>query len=90
MGYHVSVFITGKGREIDFIAERDGRKYFVQVALSVAEEKAWQREMRPFEELSQVDRKILIMMDTIDYSTSNVMHLSMDRFLMLDSLAEVQ
>ena len=90
MGYHVSVFITGKGREIDFIAERDGRKYFVQVALSVAEEKAWQREMRPFEELSQVDRKILITMDTIDYSTSNVMHLSMDRFLTFDSLAEVQ
>ena len=89
MGYHVSVFITGKGREIDFIAEKDGKKYFIQVALSVAEEKAWQREMRPFEELSQVDRKILITMDTIDYSTSNVMHLSMDRFLTFDSLAEV-
>ena len=58
--------------------------------LPLAEEKAWQREMRPFEELTQLDKKILITTDTIDYSTSNVMHLSMDRFLTLDSLAEVQ
>ena len=89
MGYHVSVFITGKGREIDFIAEKDGKKYFVQEALSVAEEKAWQREMRPFEELSQLDRKILVTTDNIDYSTSNVMHVSLDRLLSLSSLAEI-
>ncbi|MDO5121308.1 MAG: hypothetical protein Q4D46_04435, partial [Erysipelotrichaceae bacterium] len=76
-------------REIDFIAEKDGKKYFIQVALSVAEEKAWQREMRAFEELSQIDRKILITTDNIDYSTSNVMHISLDRFLSLASLAEI-
>ena len=88
MGYHLSVFITGKGREIDFIAEKDGKKYYIQAALSVAEEKAWQREMRAFEGLSQIDRKILITTDTIDYSTSNVTHISLDRFLSIASLSE--
>ena len=83
-GYHLSVFITGKGREIDFIAEKNGKKYYIQAALSVAEEK----EMRAFEGLSQIDRKILITTDTIDYSTSNVTHISMDRFLSIASLSE--
>ena len=87
MGYHLSVFITDKGKEIDFIAEKDGKKYFIQAALSVAEEKAWRREMCAFEGLSQIDRKILITADTIDYSTSNVEHISLDRFLSLESLA---
>ena len=82
--YHLSVFITGKGREIDFIAEKNGKKYYIQAALSVAEEK----EMRAFEGLSQIDRKILITTDTIDYSTSNVTHISMDRFLSIASLSE--
>ena len=87
-GYHLSVFITGKGQEIDFIAEKNGKKYYIQAGLSVAEEKVWQKEMRAFEGLSQIDRKILITTDTIDYSTSNVTHISLDRFLSLASLSE--
>lgn len=36
------------GKEIDFLAEKGNRRYFIQVAYSVAEEKAYQREMAAF------------------------------------------
>ena len=38
-GYAASVF-DNNGREIDFLAELDGKKYYVQVAYSVADDKA--------------------------------------------------
>lgn len=86
--YHVSVFIN-QGKEIDFVAEKDGRKYYIQVAMSVVEDKAYNREMDAFKGLSQLDRKILITTDPTDYSTSNVTHVSFERFLSLETLAEI-
>ena len=88
MGYYVSVYVN-KGREIDFLAEKEGKKYYIQAALSVAEEKAYNREMSAFEGLSQIDKKILITNDQIDYSTSNVTHISFEHFLLLNSLNEI-
>ena len=85
MGYEVSVY-DNNGREIDFVAEKDNLRYFVQVAYSVAEDKAYQREMSAFSGLGQIDKKILITNDEIDYSTSNVEHIRLGDFLLKDDL----
>ncbi len=85
MGYKVSVY-DNNGREIDFLAEKGNYRYFIQVAYSVAEDKTYQREMSAFNGLSQMDTKILITNDDIDYSTSNVRHIKFKEFLILDSL----
>ncbi len=61
-------------------------RYYIQVAYSVAEEKTYQREMAAFTGLSQLDKKILITNDDIDYSTSNVQHLKLKDFLLLENL----
>ena len=47
MGYEVTVY-DNKGREIDFRAEKDGKTYLIQVAYSVAEDKAYEREFSAF------------------------------------------
>jgi len=85
MGYKISVY-DNNGREIDFLAENNNYRYFIQVAYSVAEEKAYQREMSAFNGLSQVDKKILITNDDIDYSTSNVKHIKLKDFLLMNNL----
>lgn len=82
-GYHVSVY-DNNGREIDFVAEKNGLRYYIQVAYSVAEEKTYEREFSAFRSLSQLDRKIIITNDDIDYSTSNVQHISLKDFLESD------
>lgn len=43
MGYEVSVY-SNKRKEIDFRAVKENKVYLVQVAYSVAEDKAYERE----------------------------------------------
>lgn len=85
MGYKVNVF-DNNGKEIDFIASKGNMKYLVQVAYSVAEEKAYNREFEAFYNLDNSMQKILITNDEIDYSTSIVRHIKLKDFLLMNSL----
>ena len=85
MGYNLSVY-DNNGREIDFIAEKENQRFYIQVAYSIAEEKAYERELTAFNSLTQRDRKIIITNDDIDYSTSNIDHIKLKDFLMMESL----
>lgn len=80
LGYEVYVY-DNNGREIDFMAEKDGKKTYIQVSWSVLDEKTWQREFSAFGSLTQIDRKLLITNDELDYSTSNVTHIRLKDFL---------
>lgn len=85
MGYSLNVY-DNHGKEIDFLAVKDNKRYFVQVAYSVVEDKAYNREFNAFNGISQLDKKIIITNDDVDYSTSNVMHIKLSDFLQLESL----
>ena len=85
MGYEVSVY-DNKGREIDFRAVKDNKVYLVQVAYSVAEDKAYERELSAFSGIDNSVKKILITNDDIDYSTSTVYHYKLRDFLESDTL----
>lgn len=85
MGYEVYVY-DNNGREIDFLATKDTKQYYVQVAYSVAEEKAYQREFSAFRNIDNLSQKIIITNDDIDYSTSVVRHIKLKDFLLLESL----
>ena len=85
MGYEVSVF-TKDSLEIDFLAQKNGKEYLVQVAYSVVEEKTYDREFALFNVLDQSRKKILITNDDIDFSTSTVQHISLPRFLGMTDL----
>ena len=87
MGYEVFVF-NKYGREIDFLAQKDGKEYLIQTAYSIAEEKTYQREFALFHTLDQSRRKIIITTDEFDYSTSTVRHISLAKFLELNSLED--
>lgn len=85
MGYDIWVY-NNSGREIDFLAQHGNKKYFVQVAYSVAEDKAYAREFEAFKGIDNLSQKILITNDDIDYSTSIVRHLKLKDFLLMNSL----
>lgn len=84
MGYEVNVFNNNK--EIDFVAFKDNKKYYIQVAYSVAEDKAYEREFRAFNNIDNNSKKILITNDEIDYSTSVIEHIKLKDFLLMNSL----
>jgi len=85
MGYNVTVF-NNKGREIDFRAEKDHKIYLVQVAYSVAEDKAYDREFSAFAGVDNSAKKILITNDDMDYSSSTVYHYKLRDFLIMNEL----
>ena len=87
MGYEVYVY-NNRGQEIDFIAAKGQREYLIQVAYTVAEEKAYDREMGAFAGLDNAREKILITNDDFDYSTSTVRHVKLKDFLLMQSLEE--
>ncbi len=85
MGYEVYVY-NNNGKEIDFLATKDNKQYYVQVAYSVAEEKAYLREFGAFANIDNLSQKIIITNDDIDYSTSTVKHIKLKDFLKMESL----
>ncbi|MBP3595565.1 MAG: ATP-binding protein [Lachnospiraceae bacterium] len=85
MGYTVYVY-NNSGKEIDFLAVKDNKQYYVQVAYSVAEDKAYQREFDAFKNIDNLSQKIIITNDDIDYSTSVVKHIKLKDFLVMEHL----
>jgi predicted AAA+ superfamily ATPase len=85
MGYELYVY-NNSGKEIDFLATKGTKQYYIQVAYSVAEDKTYQREFDAFKKLDNLSKKIIITNDDIDYSTSVVKHVKLKDFLMLESL----
>ena len=85
LGYEVYVY-NNNGKEIDFLATKGAKQYYVQVAYSVAEEKAYQREFNAFKNIDNLSQKIIITNDDIDYSTSIVKHIRLKDFLMMEGL----
>ena len=85
MGYNINVF-NNNGREIDFLAKKDNKQYYIQVAYSLADEKTYNREFSAFANIDNLSQKIIITNDDIDYSTSVIKHIKLKDFLLMRSL----
>ncbi len=87
MGYEIWVYQNGN-KEIDFLASKGNKRYFIQVAYSVAEDKAYTREFDAFRGVDELAGKIIITNDELDYSTATVKHIKLKDFLLMESLDE--
>lgn len=85
MGYTLFVY-DNNGKEIDFLAQKNNKKYFIQVAYSVLDEKAYNREFGAFKGIDELSQKIIITNDDLDYSTSVVRHIKLKDFLLMKEL----
>ena len=84
-GYKVQLYNLN-GYEIDFRCEKKSKIIFVQVAYSVVNESTYNREMKPFSLLDNSNEKILITTDKVDYSTSTVRHIELEKFLLQEDI----
>ena len=85
MGYKIYVY-KNNNKEVDFLAQKGNKKYYIQVAYSVAEEKTYNREFSAFANIDNLSQKIIITNDDIDYSTGTVKHIKLKDFLNMESL----
>lgn len=84
-GYTLSVGRNGD-REIDFLAERNREKVYVQVAYSVIEPKTYEREFGNLRMIKDNYPKYVVTMDEIEgISEGGIKQLPIRTFLMQES-----
>ncbi len=88
MGYKINVY-NKNGKEIDFVAQKENKIYYIQATYSLVDEKEYQRKVKSFKYLDNLSQKIIISNDDIDYSTSTVKHIKLKDFLLMDSLEDI-
>lgn len=79
------VFVGKKGdTEIDFIAEKQGKKIYVQVAYLLASEETVKREFSVFNSVKDSFPKYVVSMDDFDFSQDGIIHKNIKDFLLME------
>ena len=80
-GFTVFTGKTYKG-EIDFVAVKDSKKCFIQVAYLLASEETIRREFGAYDRITDASPKYVLSLDRIDLSHDGIEHLNMVDFLL--------
>lgn len=80
-GYQVYVGKTAKG-EIDFVASKDGKNEYYQVAYLLATEDVIEREFGAFKDITDNYPKYVLSLDKFDFSREGIIHKNMIDFLL--------
>lgn len=80
-GYKVTVGKAG-GKEIDFIAEKQNQKLYIQVAYLLASEETIQREFGAYDTIKDNYPKYVVSYDDFDMSRDGMKHLNIREFLL--------
>ena len=82
-GYDVKVGVIGKGREIDFVADRNGERRYVQVAVNVDNPETARREFGNLAEIDDNYEKIVVTYrDSAPNTLDGISMISLREFLM--------
>lgn len=80
-GYDVFVGKTYKS-EVDFVAIKKQKKYFIQVTYLLASIKTIEREFGAFKPIDDSSPKIVMSLDKIDFSRDGIRHMNILKFLL--------
>ena len=79
------VYVGKNGEtEIDFIAEKQGKKIYVQVAYFLASEETIKREFSVYDSIKDNYPKYVVSMDDFDFSQNGIIHKNIKDFLLMD------
>ena len=79
------VYVGKKGDlEIDFIAEKQGKKIYIQVAYLLANEETLKREFSVYNFVKDSYPKYVVSMDELDFSQNGIIHKNIKDFLLME------
>lgn len=79
------VYVGKKGDlEIDFIAEKQGKKIYIQVAYLLANEETIKREFSVYNSIKDSYPKYVVSMDDLDFSQNGIIHKNIKDFLLME------
>jgi hypothetical protein len=80
-GYDIKIGKTYKG-EIDFVAIKDGKKCFIQVAYILSSDDVIDREFGAFDSVRDPSPKYVLSLDEYDMSKDGITHLNIEDWLL--------
>lgn len=80
-GYDVKIGKTYKG-EIDFVAMKNGKKCFIQVAYLLSSKEVIEREFGAFASIKDASPKYVLSLDEYDLSKDGIVHLNIEDWLL--------
>ncbi len=80
-GYDVKIGKTYKG-EIDFVAIKDGKKCFIQVAYLLMDDDIIEREFKAFDSVRDPSPKYVFSLDEYDMSKDGITHINIEKWLL--------
>ena len=80
-GYDVYTGKTYKG-EVDFVALKDGKKCFIQVAYYMINQETIDREFNAFSPIKDASPKVVLSLDRFDLSKEGIVHINLVDFLL--------
>ena len=69
-------------KEIDFVAEKQGKSIYVQVAYLLVDKKTQEREFGNLLQIEDNFPKFMVSMDDVDMSQKGIIHLNIKDFLL--------
>ena len=79
------VYVGKKGDlEIDFIAEKQGKKIYIQVAYLLANDETIKREFSVYNFVKDSYPKYVVSMDELDFSQNGIIHKNIKDFLLME------
>ena len=79
------IYVGKKGDlEIDFIAEKQGKKIYIQVAYLLANEETIKREFSVYNFVKDSYPKYVVSMDDLDFSQNGIIHKNIKDFLLME------
>lgn len=80
-GYDVKIGKTYKG-EIDFVAMKDGKKCFIQVAYLLSSDDVIEREFGAYDSVRDPSPKYVLSLDEYDMSKDGIIHFNIEEWLL--------
>lgn len=84
-GYEVYIGKTRNG-EVDFIANKDGKKEYYQVAYLLSDEKVIEREFGAYKSVNDNYPKYVLSLDRINYSKAGIIHKNIIEWLLEEDI----
>ena len=80
-GYEIKIGKTYKG-EIDFVAMKDGKKCFIQVAYLLSSDDVIEREFGAYDSVRDPSPKYVLSLDEYDMSKDGIIHFNIEEWLL--------
>ena len=77
--------------EIDFVANKGSKKYYIQSALTVSEEEKRQQEVRSLNRVGDSFKKIVVVKDSIIpwHDDNGILYIGIEQFLLEDNAIDL-